>query len=117
MLSKDEILRRISAHEKFDGSDLYTDLPDHRYWSVVLPKAHKYKRELGSMLYFLRLSGVPLNQTNRGSLKMDLSKCQIDEDLWFTSQEMLDEFVAKYLVPHKKALRIIFMQTRKQVDE
>lgn len=110
MLTKDEILERINAHKKFDGSDLYTDLPDHRYWSKVLPEAYKHKPELGSMLYFLRLSGVPLSRTGRGSLKMDLSKCQIDEELWFTSRDMLERFIAKYLEPHKRTIMVIFQK-------
>lgn len=110
MLTKDEILERINAHEKFDGSDICTDLPDHCYWSKVLPEAYRYKSELGSILYFLRLSGVPLNRTSRGSLRMDLSKCQIDEELWFTSHEMLKRFIAKYLEPHKKAIIMIFQK-------
>ncbi len=116
MLTKDEILERINAHEEFDGSDPYTDRPDHCYWSKVLPEAYKHKFELGSMLYFLRLSGVPLNRTSKGSLRMDLSKCQIDEDLFFTSQEMLDKLVEKYLQPHKKIVATIFKKARKQVD-
>lgn len=117
-IPRDAIVARmaaVSAERLHDRTlDPYPDLPDHAYWSKVLPIAYNRDEELHSLLRCIRFWGAAIAVTQNGHLKLDIGPVFALEPPEFVEWTE-DEFKRQFLEPKKQVLVEILREAEREI--